>query len=188
MGIPIHYYVMVDFEGFKKAINTVGGIDINVTPDNTVHEYLWDPSVGRNYTLDVKTGQNHFDGQRALFYARSRRTSPRGDFDRTERQRLVIQALKDKVLSAGTYSNPAKVSGLLSAFGQHVRSSLSLNEVMRLYDIAKTIPNDSIVSLGLADPPNNFVQTANVNGLSIVRPRAGIDDFSCYSELCAQRT
>lgn len=178
MGIPIHYHVMVDFAGFKKAIDTVGGIDINVTPDNTVTETLWDASTGKNYRLDVKTGQQHFDGQRALFYSRSRHTSPRGDFDRTERQRLVIQALKDKILSAGTYSNPAKVSGLLDAFGSHVQSNLSINEVMRLYDIAKSIPNDGIVSIGLADPPNNFVQTDNINGQSIVRPRAGIGNFT----------
>lgn len=177
MGIPIHYYVMVDFSGFKKAVDTVGGIDINVKPENTVTETLWDESTGRNYKLDVKTGQQHFDGTRALFYSRSRHTSPRGDFDRTERQRLVIQALKDKVLSAGTYSNPAKVSGLFNAFGEHVVSNLSIKEVMRLYDIAKTIPNDGIASLGLADPPNNFVQTDNIDGVSIVRPRAGIGEY-----------
>lgn len=178
MGIPIHYYVMVDFNGFKKAIDTVGGVDINVKPENTVTETLWDESTGKNYRLDVKTGYQHFDGQRALFYSRSRHTSPRGDFDRTERQRLVIQALKDKVLSAGTYSNPAKVSGLMNAFGEHVSSNLSIKEVMRLYDIAKSIPNDAIASLGLADPPNNFVQTDNIDGISIVRPRAGIGEYT----------
>lgn len=178
MGIPIHYNVIVDFEGFKQAIDTVGGIDINVTPDNTVTEVLWDDSTRRNYKLDVKVGQQHFNGQRALFYARSRHTSPRGDFDRAERQRLVLQALKDKILSAGTYSNPAKVSGLLDAFGSHVSSNLSLKEVMRLYDIAKTIPNSDIVSIGLADPPNNFVTTGNVNGQSIVQPRAGIGNYT----------
>lgn len=178
MGIPIHYYVMVDFAGFKKAIDTVGGIDINVKPENTVTETLWDESTGKNYHLDVKAGQQHFDGTRALFYSRSRHTSPRGDFDRTERQRLVIEALKDKVLSAGTYSNPAKVSGLMNAFGEHVSSNLSIKEVMRLYDIAKSIPNDGIASLGLADPPNNFVQTDNIDGISIVRPRAGIGEYT----------
>jgi len=178
MGIPIHYRVMVDFNGFKKAIDTVGGIDINVAKENTVYELLWDESTGKHYKLDVKTGQQHFDGQRALFYSRSRHTSPRGDFDRTERQRLVLQALKDKILSAGTFANPTKVSGLLDAFGDHVKSNLSISEVMRLYDIGKTLSNDSIASLGLADPPNNYVITDNVNGLSIVRPRAGLTDFS----------
>lgn len=178
MGIPIHYYVIVDFDGFKKAIDTIGGVDINVKPDNTVTETLWDETTGKNYRLDVKTGQQHFDGQRALFYSRSRHTSPRGDFDRTERQRLVLQALKDKILTAGTYSNPAKVSGLLDNFGSHVKSNLSLGEVMRLYDIAKSLPNDGIASLGLADPPNNFVQTDNINGQSIVRPRAGIGEYA----------
>ena len=178
MGIPIHYHVMVDFNGFQKAIDTVGGIDINITPENAVHEVMYDESTHKTYILDVKTGQQHFDGTRALFYSRSRHTSPRGDFDRTERQRLVLEALKYKVLTAGTFANPNKVSGLLDAFGQHVQSNLSLNEVMRLYDIAKTLSSDSIASLGLADPPNNFVQTDNIDGLSIVRPRAGIDNYT----------
>lgn len=178
MGIPIHYHVIVDFNGFKKAINTVGGIDIAVTPENEVSETLWDESTGKNYKLNVKAGQQHFDGDRALFYSRSRHTSPRGDFDRTERQRLVLQALKDKVLSAGTFANPAKVSSLLDAFGEHVKSNLSINELMRLYDIAKMLPNDGIASLGLADPPNNYVQTGNIDGQSIVRPREGVGVYT----------
>lgn len=178
IGIPIHYHVMVDFKAFEQAINTVGGVDINVEASETVYEVLYDQSRGKNYTLDVRQGQQHFDGQRALFYARSRHTSARGDFDRTERQRKIIMALKDKVLSLGTFANPVKISQLTDAFGNHVQANLSINEVMRLYDIGKTIDASSVSSVGLADPPNNYVITDNINGLSIVRPRAGVDDFS----------
>jgi hypothetical protein len=49
---------------------------------------------------------------------------------------------------------------------------------MRLYDIGKGIGGDNVTSVGLADPPNNYVVTDNVNGQSIVRPRAGLTDFS----------
>lgn len=178
MGIPIHYQIIVDFSGFKQAIDTVGGIDINVQEDNAVYEVLFDHSVRRQYVLDVKAGQQHFDGTRALFYSRSRKTSSRGDFDRTERQRLVMIALKEKILSAGTFANPVKVSGLIDNFGDHVKANLTIGEVMRIYEIGKSINSQDIASVGLADPPNNYVVTDNVNGQSIVRPRAGLTDFS----------
>lgn len=177
-GIPVHYYIMVDFKAFEDAINTVGGIDINVDKDGAVYERLYDTETGRNYVLDVKQGQNHFDGKRALFYARSRHTSARGDFDRAERQRKVIVALKDKVMSAGTYGNPVKINSLVNEFGSHVRSNLSTGEVLRVYDIMKGIDSSKIGSLGLADPPNVLVETGNVNGQSIVKPVAGLYDYS----------
>lgn len=176
MGIPIHYHVLIDAHGFEQAVNTVGGVDINVDAQNTVHEVLWDDIRNKTYVLDVKAGQQHFDGQRATFYARSRETSQRGDFDRTERQRLLIIALKNKIFSLGTFSNPLKVSQLLDNFGNHISANLTTNEMMRLYQLGKDINN--IGSIGLADPPNNFVTTDNVDGLSIVRPRKGLTDFS----------
>ncbi|MEO8863236.1 MAG: LCP family protein [Candidatus Saccharimonadales bacterium] len=178
MGIPIHYHLMVDFKAFEQAINTVGGVDINVDKDGAVYERLWDETTRQNYTLNVQEGQQHFDGQRALFYARSRHTSSRGDFDRAERQRKLILALKDKVLSLGTFSNPVKVSQLIDAFGNHISANMSLSEVMRLYEIGKGIDSNSVVSIGLADPPNEFVTTGMINGQSIVRPKAGLTDYT----------
>lgn len=178
MGIPIHYRIMVDFSGFEQAIDTVGGIDINVSEQNTVYEVLFDHAAGRQYVLDVKAGQQHFDGKRALFYSRSRMTSARGDFDRAERQRLVMIALKDKILSAGTFSNPVRVSQLIDNFGDHVRANLSIGEVMRIYEIGKSIPSNEIASISLVDAPNNFLTGANINGQSVQQPKAGPNDFS----------
>src|SRR5262249_14927854 len=120
LGVPIHYYGIVDFKAFQQAIDTVGGVDINVGPNDTVTDYMYDESTGKHYTLNVTQGKQHFDGLRALMYARSRHTSARGDFDRTERQRLILEALSSKVLSAGTYTNPVKLSELMSAFGDNV--------------------------------------------------------------------
>lgn len=178
MGIPIHYHVMIDFAGFEQAINTVGGVDINVDANGTVHEVLWDGLTRKNYTLDVKQGQQHFDGQRALYYARSRYTSPRGDFDRAERQRKLLLALKDKVLSLGTFANPVKINQLIDAFGNHAQSNMTTKEVSRLYDIGKSIPSGDIMTIGLVDPPNNFLTSAHIPGQSVLAPRAGLNDFS----------
>lgn len=174
MGIPIHYHIMVDFEAFRKSIDTVGGVTINAEEALVDRTVAWEN--GGSAILANK-GINKFNGKQALLYARSRHGSARGDFDRAERQRLIILALKDKVLSAGTYGNPFKVSQIVDALGDHVRTDLSISEVMRLYDIAKLIDGSKVLSLGLADPPNNFVTTANIGGLSVVVPRAGNGNF-----------
>lgn len=176
MGIPIHYHAMIDFEGFKKAIDTIGGIDVNVTEKTSVYEVMH--IDGRRYVLDAKPGRQHMDGTKALAYARSRYTSSRGDFDRAERQRLVLIAMKEKAFSLGTFGNPLKINQLISDFGNNMQSSLSTNEVLRLYEIGKNIDSSKVASVGLADPPNNFVTTSNIGGQSVVVPRAGIDDFS----------
>ncbi len=176
MGIPIHYHVMVDFKAFREAIDTVGGIDVNVT--EPLRDTLWLEDTGKIYTIDVKPGVQHFDGRKALVYSRSRYTSSRGDFDRTERQRGVIIALKEKVFSVGTFSNPVKISQLITTFGNHVNANMNVNEILRLYDISKEIGSSKVTSVGLADPPNNFVTTGNINGQSVVVPRAGTFVYS----------
>lgn len=173
LGIPVHYHAMIDFKGFQQAIDTVGGIDVNVP--KAVREQM--RIDGRNYLLNVPAGQRHMQGFEALAYSRSRHTSARGDFDRSERQRLIIMALKDKVLSVGTFSNPAKLSSLLDQFGNHVQTNFSSQDLNKLYQIVKDIHGPSVRSIGLADPPNNFVTTSNLGGLSVVIPRAGVNNY-----------
>lgn len=173
LGLPIHYHVMIDFKGFEEAINTVGGVNFNAP--KAVRETM--RINGQMYTLDVKPGQQTMDGFEALAYARSRYTSARGDFDRSERQRLIITALKDKILSAGTFSNPQKVSELMDNFGNHIQTNFSLQDLQRLYQLSQEISSNKISSIGLSDPPNNFVTTSNIGGLSVVIPTAGQGNF-----------
>lgn len=175
LGIPVHYYVMVDFDGFKDAINTVGGITIDVK------EPLYDQSVawllGGN-PLVAGAGLQTFDGERALLYARSRKGSARGDFDRNERQKEVLIAMQKKILSLGTFSNPFKVVELLNTFGDKVRTDLNgLEEIKRLYEIGQDIGSDKIMSVSLVDPPNVMVRTDNIGGLSVVVPSAGLYQY-----------
>jgi LCP family protein required for cell wall assembly len=172
-GIAIHYNVLVDFQAFRKAIDTVGGVDVNVP------EQLYDPTMAwennRNPVL-AKAGLQHFDGVHALIYVRSRETS--SDFARSERQRATLLSLKDKVTTLGTLSNPLKISQLMSAFGNNVHTDLSLADTTSLYRIFKDINNTKVASVGLADAPNNYITTDNVNGQSVVRPKAGFFDYT----------
>ena len=181
LGVPVHYYMMVDFKAFEDAINTVDGITVDVK------EPLYDQSVawllGGN-PLVAGEGLQTFDGERALLYARSRKGSARGDFDRSERQREIIVALQKKIISVGTFSNPFKIVDLLSTFGDRVRTDLNgLDEIKRLYEIGQNIGPDKIASVGLADPPNVLVSTDTIGNQSVVVPTAGLyqyDEIQSY--------
>lgn len=176
LGIPIHYHVVVDFKAFQQAVNAVGGVDANVSPSLTAYEDFWVEGTSQHYLLNVPAGQQHFDGTKALYYARERHND--SDFVRAQRQRLLLGALRDKVMSLGTFSNPVKVSSLLSSLGNNVYSDFSLNDITRLYQIVKKIPSSSINSLDLVTPPHDYLTTGNMNGLSIVQPKAGLFDYT----------
>jgi LCP family protein required for cell wall assembly len=181
LGIPMHYHIMVNFDAFESAIDTVDGITVNVK------EPLYDQSVawllGGN-PLVADRGLQTFNGERALLYARSRKGSARGDFDRTERQREIIVALQQKIISVGTFSNPFKIMELIDNAGDNVRTDLNgLGEVKRLYEIGQNISGDKVTSVGLADPPNILVTTDMIAGQSVVVPLAGLyqyDDIKSY--------
>ena len=139
-GQDINYGVRIDFSGFVKAVDIIGGLDINV--DNTLDDYEYpisgkeDESCGYSdedikafsatspAELDIQQkftcrymhvhfdkGPNHMNGETALEYVRSRHAIgvEGGDFARSKRQEKVINAFKNKVLSAQTLINPSKL-------------------------------------------------------------------------------
>lgn len=173
LGITINYHMLVNFEAFRSAIDTVGGVSVDVK------EQLYDPSMAWENNWNpvlAPVGTQQMDGKKALMYARSRETS--SDFARAERQRQIMVALKDKVFTAGTLSNPAKIDALMNAFGDNVYTDLSTQGATRLYDIFKKIDDSKISSIGLSTPPHNYVMTDRVGNISVVRPRAGFDNYA----------
>lgn len=172
LGVPVHYNLLVNFDGFKKAIDTVNGVTVNVPAA------LIDPSIAwenGGSSVIAQAGSQQFNGKQALLYVRSRQTS--NDFARSERQRAVMMGLKDKVDNLGTLSNPIKISSLLNTFGNNVQTDLSLNNASRLYGIVKKIEASKVSSVGLADPPNQYVATAPIRGRSAVVPKAGLFNY-----------
>jgi len=172
-GVNIHYHVLLDFSAFKQMVDALGGVTVNVP------ETLYDPTIAwenhGNPVIAAK-GPQKFSGQQALLYVRSRETS--SDFARGERQRLVITAIKQKVFSAGTFSNPFKVSSLLDSLGRNVYTDFSSGDIKCLYRQLSTIPSTAISSLDMVTPPNNLLTTANISGQSVVEPRAGLFAYS----------
>lgn len=171
-GVPIHYYVMVNFTAFEQAVNAVGGVTVNVQEPLYDYVQAWD---NNNNPLIADVGVQQFNGKKALLYARSRSTS--SDFARGERQRQIIVALQEKVMQLGTFSNPVAVTKLINTVGSNVYTDLSLSEIMRIYEIGKEIPSSKIASFSLTDENNVLVKTDNINGASVVVPRAGVFSY-----------
>ena len=93
-GIPIDNYVRIDFSGFQDVIDALGGVDVVVDCplyDELIYRYF------STYTLDP--GTYHMNGEQALYYARSRKTT--NDFDRARRQQRVLLAVRKRVLDGG---------------------------------------------------------------------------------------
>ncbi|HEX4773971.1 MAG TPA: LCP family protein [Candidatus Saccharimonadales bacterium] len=173
LGVTVNYNLLVDFQAFQQAVDTVGGVTINVPTDLVDPTMAWEN--GNNPVL-AKAGIQQFNGKQALTYVRSRETT--SDFARAERQRSVLVALKGKVTTLGTLSNPLKISGLMNAFGNNVATDLSLKDAARLYDITKGIDNSKVVSTSLDDSTNPLVSTGNLSGQSIVLPKSGLFNYS----------
>jgi len=86
LGKEITHYVLIDFDGFRRLIDAVGGIDIDVPKRLYDASY---PTRNWGYTVvDIPAGLQHFDGDKALKYARSRYST--SDFDRSKRQQLIL--------------------------------------------------------------------------------------------------
>jgi len=93
--INIDRYVKVDFFSFMKIVDCIGGIDIELSSDEikVLNDYLWDKQAGDKITTGA--GIYHLNGNQTLAYSRNRYTG-HSDFARTNRQRKVLMAIKDK--------------------------------------------------------------------------------------------
>ena len=158
IGVPIHYYLQVDFSGFKQAVDAVGGVDINVT--KTLSDYLYpcDDTGKKKFgycPIYFKAGPHHMNGTQALQFARSRETS--SDFDRAARQQQVIVALRQKALEASTLTNPIKLGSLIDAIGSHVKTDMQFADMKKLALIAKDIDPSKIVQKVLSTGPDGLL-------------------------------
>ncbi len=177
LGLNINYHMLVNFAAFRQAIDTVGGITVDVPTPLVDPTMAWENHW--NSTL-APAGVQQMDGVKALLYARSRETT--SDFARGQRQRQILVALKDKIMTADTLSNPAKIDGLMNAFGDNVYSDLSTQGAMRLYTIMKKVSDNKVASIGLTDDGHKLVTTDHVGTTSVVRPIAG---FNSYTDIQA---
>ncbi len=121
-GIKLDHVLKIDFAGFQKMTDALGGVDVQV------NQTVTDPASKRTFTQ----GMNHLDGAAALDYVRQRYGLPRGDFDRVHRQHIFLRALLQKATDSGTLTNPGK----LKTFGEAAADSLTADRKFSLVDMA----------------------------------------------------
>lgn len=181
-GVPIHYYVRVDFEGFRKVVDALGGVDVDVENGFIDKQY---PTYNFGYqTIEFEKGVQQMDGETALQFSRSRHgvvTDGDGfegsDFARARRQQRVLEAVKEKAFAVDTVVNPKKVNDLLGAVGDHARTNIQPWEMMIFLEMARDINKDEIVNQVLEHGDNGVLVSSRSNaGAYILLPRK--KDFS----------
>jgi LCP family protein required for cell wall assembly len=143
LGIRIDHTAMVEFDGFRRIVDTLGGIEVPISCSYTDWRLIdpsYDPFNENNWWLfSVGPGQVHMDGDLALWYARSRLKS--NDFDRGRRQQEVLRSLFQKAIQTDTFS---KIPQLYNDFSSTVITDISLTDMLRLAPYAVNFTNANI--------------------------------------------
>ena len=143
-GMDITNFVKVDFGGFKKIVEAVGGVEICLAkPIN-------DPKSG----LKLPAGKQTVTGEEALAFVRARHNIGDGsDTSRIRRQQAFISSLSRKVLSSGTLLNPASVIGLLDAATQSITADPQMADLKQLQELVLSLKGISPKNLTFLTMP-----------------------------------
>lgn len=149
LGLQIDHIVMVDFDGFRRIIDTLGGIDVPVACSYTDWRLIdpsYNPSDENNWAM-FTTGQGliHMDGDYALWYARARSKS--NDFDRGRRQQEVLRAIYSQALRADIL---ARIPQLYADLSSSITTDLGLANIVQLSPLALQLTNADIRSYYIA--------------------------------------
>lgn len=82
--------------------------------------------------FSLPAGKQTLNGEKALCYVRSRKTS--SDFDRAKRQQLILKKLKDKLISLNTFTDFSKLNNILNAIGDNVKTDMSSTEMKKFFE------------------------------------------------------
>jgi LCP family protein required for cell wall assembly len=192
---PIHYTVLVDFQGFVDFIDLLGGIEVEVK--NSFDDYKYpipgkenaecpnDPEYQCRYEhLHFEAGRQHMDGERALKFVRSRHAEgdEGTDFARSQRQQQVMLAVKRKLLSYKTLLNPNKLLSLKKSFSDnvHFHPEISQKEIggfVKLFrEFAKAEDKLETIALDTGnEEEEGFLKQSDTNkyGQWVLEPRSG---------------
>lgn len=168
-GVHIDGNVEVDFTGFQKIIDTLGGVDIELTSAEAA--YLnrrgnWDVNNSSAGTWSLKEGLNHLTGEQALAYARIRQVGYTGDFGRTDRQKTVLNALFEKAKNM----NVSQFNSLLTTLLPLVTTDMTNKEVvsyaMQVFPMISKIEDLGTYRV----PADGAYQMTMIDGMSVLLP------------------
>jgi polyisoprenyl-teichoic acid--peptidoglycan teichoic acid transferase len=140
LGIPIDYYMTVNFDGFRNIIDELGGITVEVPFD------FYEKNYPTNELINFTKGKMHLNGDEALAYVRMRKLDPLGDIGRNQRQKQVIRASIDRM------KNPIsilKIDDIIDHLGNNIKTNLSTKDLLELKDRYEHINTSDIETVDL---------------------------------------
>lgn len=202
VGLKIDYFASIDFDGFIKIVDILGGIDVKITrsfedPFYPIEENINDTCgksedemkaleatmsgekleqqyLCRYENLRFEKGIQHLDGTTALKFARSRHsTSDGGDFNRANRQKLVLTAIRDKVIDIGFVS---KIIPTIKTLTRHIKTDVDISKMTELVVKIPEISEYEIISINLTDQ-NVLKNSVAYTGQFILIPRLGENNW-----------
>ena len=132
-GIPIDYYVKINFKGAVQLVDALGGIDAEVPIGFC--EQNSDRAWGEN-TICVDAGYQHLNGEQALAWARHRKSAGFDDFVRGQNQQLVVKAMLNKLKDVRDLDTVYKI---LDTVGNNMATNMTTSEILSLYNIGKDV-------------------------------------------------
>jgi LCP family protein required for cell wall assembly len=160
-GLKIPYYVQVDFAGFRKVVDALGGVTVNVQLPVIDDDY---PTGKGRIRVYIPTGVQHMTGSEALVYARSRHGS--SDFDRSARQQRVILSLRQQADFA-TLARPDVLAALVKSTKGAVATDFPVDKLPQLLELAQRIDIGNVRSFVFTPP--YYGTEGMVNGLYVLQ-------------------
>lgn len=154
LGIPISYYTAVDWQGFIKVIDILGGVNLYVE-QNMKYE---DPYA--NLTIELAKGYQHLDGEKAGQYVRFRHDEL-GDIGRVQRQQKFLKALSEELLQASTI---LKAPSIITTLNQYVTTDMNMFTMLKMVNTVKDMKSTNFKAEML---PGDF---ADIDGMSYWLP------------------
>lgn len=152
LGVPVRKYVEVNFEGFERVIDILGGVEIDV------EKRMYYPEEG----INLRPGRQRLYGHDALAYVRYR-SDALGDIGRVQRQQKFLAALLDQAVRAGTL---LKLPELIPELAANVRTNLTPKEMLSL---ARTFSRVDMAAVEASTLPG---EPAYINGVSYFIPES----------------
>lgn len=170
----IPYYIRVDFTAFQELVDIAGGITINAARGFTDTQY---PAPNGGYqTVNFSAGTQTLTGAQALIYARSRHgnNSEGSDFARARRQQQVLLALKEKILTFQTLTNPVRLNSILNSLDKHVTTNLEFGDIIALVRMARSFENPQLSTVVLDTNETGYLEESiTEDGAYVLLPKAG---------------
>lgn len=150
-GLEIPYYARVDFNAFVEVVDSLGGITVDV------QQPLYDPyypnETDDGYTVfEMPAGPQEMNGETALKFARSRKTT--SDFDRASRQQQVLMAIKDKAMSGNVLTSPKTLKRVYAAIQKNLSTNLTFPEMLSFAALGQSVDRSLMISRVLHDDPS----------------------------------